>query len=68
MARTSLRKGVYSLWTEDLMKRAVSVMRGNVDILAALELFRIPNTTIKKRVEAARLRQKFQNDTVTCML
>jgi hypothetical protein len=46
------------------MKSAVySVMRGNVSIRAASGLFKVPNTTLQKRVQAAVVQQNFQNDT-----
>jgi predicted RecA/RadA family phage recombinase len=41
-----------------------SVMRGNVSTHAASGLFKIPITTLQKLVEAARLQQKLQNDTI----
>jgi hypothetical protein len=64
MVRTYKRKGIYNQWTEDAMKSAVdSVMRGNVSIRAASGLFKVPNTTLQKRVQAAVLQQNFRNDT-----
>jgi hypothetical protein len=40
-----------------------SLMGENVDIFADSVLFRLPNTTFQKRVEAVCLQQKLQNDT-----
>jgi hypothetical protein len=53
-----------NLWPEDIMKCAFnSILRGNVSIQAASGLFKIPNLTLQKRVEAAHL-QKFQKHTI----
>jgi hypothetical protein len=47
---------MYGLWTEDAMKR-------NVSITLASGLFRVPYTTLQNGIEDFRLQQKLQNFT-----
>jgi transposase-like protein len=66
MVRVCKSKKVYSEWSEAGMQEAIySVLQGNLSLHSAAALFRVPYSTLQKRVEMARMKSDLEGDTPT---
>lgn len=63
MVRKYKGKDAYLQWSDENMAQAIrSVINGNLGTRAASQLFNVPYSTLKRRIEQARLQRDFEND------